>query len=65
MGGQQAKIASNIARAFQTNLAIDSEEISFESLWDRYPPSEAEGQSLSEYIKRVLPLEDSFDTLFS
>lgn len=49
----QLRIVDAFVKDLEVSLGVQSQEISFETLWNETPPTEAGGQNLSEYMKNV------------
>lgn len=47
----QLEIVDHFVADLEATLGVEQRRISFASLWDASPPSEAGGQSLEEYME--------------
>ena len=49
----QVEIIDRFITDLESSLGVKQKKLSFESLWDNSPPTEANGQSLRDYMKDV------------
>lgn len=47
------EIIDRFVTDLESSLGVKQKKLSFESLWDNSPPTEANGQSLRDYMKDV------------
>lgn len=62
---KQTVIAQDFAKQMKSTLKAEYEEISFEDIWLKYPPTEADGQSLPDFINGVCETNRGVCTLIS
>ena len=51
--GDQLEIIDRFVADLELSLGVKQKRVSFDSLWNDSPPTEANGQSLREYMKDV------------
>ena len=49
----QLAMVDSFVADLEFSLGVEHRKISFESLWNDTPPTEADGQGLREYMKNV------------